>query len=255
MLGSRAAAWFTLAPQWQSWNSALIVQVARGLSDPQGGKLTTMMTFENDLHSELEGIRLSLGTFKSPLPAIWFMLLNSPSSRKLAVEVVQDHSHEKTTARNGWVPFSTKTTLIIWNCIIEMPQVNEDSYKQRFFVVVQSLSRVWLFETPWAAACQAALPFTISQSLLKFMSIESVTSSNHLTRCHPLHLLPSIFPSIRVFSNELALCIRWPNYWSFSFSISPSDEYSGLISFKIDLFDLLAASQDSSPAPQFKSKL
>ena len=212
------------------------------------------MTFEKDLHSELEGIRLSLRTFKSPLPAIWFVLLNSPSSRKLAVEDVQGHSHEKTTARNGWVPFSTKTILKIWNYITEMPQVNEDSYKQRF-VVVQSLSHVWLFETPWAAAWQASLPFTVSQSLLKLMSIESVTSSNHLIRCHPLHLLPSIFPSIRVFSNELALHIRWPKYWSFSFSISPSDEYSGLISLRIDLFDLLAVSQDSSPAPQFESKL
>ena len=207
-----------------------------------------MMTFDNDLHSELEGIRLSLGTFKSPLPAIWFVLLNSPSSRKLAVEDVQDHSHEKTTTRNSWVLFSTKTTLIIWNCIIEIPQVNKDSYKKYFVVVVQSLSCVWLFETPWPAACQASLPFTISQSLLKLMCIESVMSSNLLTLCHPLHLLPSIFPSIRVFSNE-GLHIRWPKYWSFSFSISPSNEYSGLISFGIDLFDLLAVSRDSSPAP------
>ena len=94
--------------------------------------------------------------------------------------------------------------------------------------------------TPWTAACQASLSFTISWSLLKFMSIESVTPSNHLILCHSLLLLPSILPSIRVFSNELVLRIRRPKYWSFSFSISTSNEYSGLISFRIDWFDLLA---------------
>ena len=88
--------------------------------------------------------------------------------------------------------------------------------------------------------CQASLSFTISRSLLKLMSIESVMPSNHLILCHPLPLLPSIFPSIRVFSNELALCIRWPKYWGFSFSISLPNEYSGLISFRIDWFDLFA---------------
>ena len=107
-------------------------------------------------------------------------------------------------------------------------------------LVVQSLSHVSLFATPWTAACQASLSFTISQSLLKLMCIESVMPSNHLILCHPLLLLPSIFPRIRVFSNESALCIRWPKYWSFSFSISPSNEYSGLISSRIDWFDLLA---------------
>ena len=91
------------------------------------------------------------------------------------------------------------------------------------FSSVQSLSRVRLFVTPWTAACQASLPITNSQSLLKLMSIESVMPSNHLILCHSLLLLPSIFPSIRVFSNELVLCIRWPKYWSFSFSISPSN--------------------------------
>ena len=104
---------------------------------------------------------------------------------------------------------------------------------------VQSLSRVWLFTTPWTAACQVSLSFTIFQSLLKLTSIESIMPSNHLILCCPLLLLPSIFPSIRVFSNESVLCIRWPKYWSFSFSISPSNEYSGLISFRIDWFDLL----------------
>ena len=111
-----------------------------------------------------------------------------------------------------------------------------------FFLIssVQLLSRVWLFATPWIAACQASLSITNSRSLLKFMSIESVMPSNHLILCHPLILPPSIFPSIGVFSNESVLRIRWPKYWSFSFSISPSNEYSGLISFRIDLLDLLA---------------
>ena len=94
--------------------------------------------------------------------------------------------------------------------------------------------------TPWTAARQASLSFTITWSLLKLMSVESVMPPNHLVICHPFLLLPSIFPSIRVFPNELALHIRWPKYWSFSFSISPSNEYSGLISFRIDRFDLLA---------------
>ena len=105
---------------------------------------------------------------------------------------------------------------------------------------VQSLSRVQLLVTPWAAACQASLSFTVSQSFLKFTSIESVMPSNHLILCCPLLFLPSIFPSIRVFSNESVLHIRWPKYWSFSFSISPSNEYSGLISFRMDWFDLLS---------------
>ena len=95
--------------------------------------------------------------------------------------------------------------------------------------------------TPWAAACHASLSFTISQSLIKLMSIESVIPSNHLILCLPLLLLPSIFPSIRVFSNESVLCIKWPKFWSFSYSISPFCEYSGLISFRIDWSDLLTA--------------
>ena len=107
------------------------------------------------------------------------------------------------------------------------------------FSSVQSLSRVQLFATPWATARQAFLSITNSQSLLKLMSIESVMPSNHLILCHPL-LLPSIFPNIRAFSNESVLCIRWPKDWSFSFSISPSNDYSGLISFRMDWLDLLA---------------
>ena len=97
--------------------------------------------------------------------------------------------------------------------------------------------------TPWTAACQASLSFTVSQSLLRLMSIESVMSSNHLIFCHRLLLLPSEFPSIRVFSSESVLGIRWPKGWSFSFSISPSSEYSELISFRIDPFDLLAVQE------------
>ena len=111
--------------------------------------------------------------------------------------------------------------------------------KEEREVVVQSLSHVWLFVTPWMAVCQASLSFPISRSLLKLTYIELVMPSNHLILCRLL-LLPSIFPSIRVFSNESALCIRWPKYWSFSFSIGPSNEYSGLVSYRIDWLDLLA---------------
>ena len=108
------------------------------------------------------------------------------------------------------------------------------------FSSVQSLSRVWLFLTPWTAARQASLTITNSRSLLKLMPIESVMPSNHLILCHPLLLPPSIFPSIRVFSSETVLRMRWPKYWSFSFSISPSKEHPGLISFRMDWWDLLA---------------
>ena len=107
-------------------------------------------------------------------------------------------------------------------------------------IVVQQLSYVRFFASPGTAARQASLSFTIAQSLLKVMSIESVMPFNHLILCRPLILLHSIFPSIRVFSNESALHIRWPKYWSFSFSISPSSEYLGLISFRMDWFALLA---------------
>ena len=123
------------------------------------------------------------------------------------------------------------------------------------FNTVQSLSRVRFFTTTLTAACQASLSFTVSWNLLKLMSIESVMPSNHLILCHLLLLLPSIFPSIRVFFNELALPIRWPKYWSLSFSISPSNEYSELISFRIDWFDILGVqgTLTSPPASQFES--
>ena len=122
----------------------------------------------------------------------------------------------------GHSPFLRQITFHLWN------------------VVVQSLSRVRLFVTPWTAARQASLSFTISRSLLKLMSIESVMPSNRLILCLSFLLLPSTFPSVRVFSSESVLHIRWPKYWSFSFSISPSNEYSGLISFRIDWLNLLA---------------
>ena len=108
------------------------------------------------------------------------------------------------------------------------------------FSSVQSLSLVWLFATPWTAPHRASLSITNSRSLLKLMSIQLVMPSNHLILCHRLLLLPSIFPSIRVFSNESILRIRWPKYWSFSFSISPSNEHLGLIAFRMDWLDLLA---------------
>ena len=110
----------------------------------------------------------------------------------------------------------------------------DETFLESQFSSVQSLSHVQFFVTPWTAARQPSLSITNSQNLLKLTSIESVMPSNHLILCRSLFLLPSIFPSIRVFSNESALCIRWPTYWSFSFSISPSNEYSGLISFRID---------------------
>ena len=123
------------------------------------------------------------------------------------------------------------------------------------FSSVQSLSHVQLFATPWTAACQTSLSITNSQSLPKLMSVELVMLFYHLILCHPLLLLPSIFPSIKVFSNESALCIRWPKYWSFSFNISPCSEHPGLISSRMDWLDLLAVqgTLKSSPTQQFKS--
>ena len=121
---------------------------------------------------------------------------------------------------------------------LEKYEIYSEYYEQSSF---QLLSPVRLFTTPWIAARQASLSITYSRSLLKLMPIKLVMPSNHLILCCPLLLPPSIFPSIRVFSNESVLCIRWPEYWSFSFSISPSNEYSGLTSFRIDWLNLLAA--------------
>ena len=122
------------------------------------------------------------------------------------------------------------TTFLLWGIPLDIPIQ---------FSSVQSLTHVQLFETPWTAAHQASLSIISSWSLLKLLSIESVMLSNHLILCRPLLLPPSFFPSIRVFSSESVLCIRWPKYWSFSFSISPFNEYSGLISFRMDWLDLL----------------
>ena len=137
----------------------------------------------------------------------------------------------------------------------ENPKLNQ--LKQgRGLSSVQMLSHVWLFATPWTAACQAFLSITNSRSLLKLMSIKSVMPSNHLILCRPLLLLPSIFPSIRIFSKESLLHIKWPQYWNFSFSISPSNEYSGLISFRMNWLDFLAVQgtlQSLLQQTQFKS--
>ena len=131
---------------------------------------------------------------------------------------------------------------------------HEGPFSSVQFSPVQSLSCVLLFVTPWIAAHQASLSITNSLSLLKLMSIELVMPSNHPILWRPLLLLPSIFPSIRVTSDESALQIRWPKYWNFSFSISPSNEYSGLISFRMDWLDLLHGQGTlKSPSPWFKS--
>ena len=121
-----------------------------------------------------------------------------------------------------------------------LDRYNDSKLWKYQFSSVQSLSRVWLFATPWIAACQASVSIINTQSSLKLMSIESVMPSSHLILCRPLLLLLPIPPSIRVFSNESTLCMRWPKYWSFSFSISPSNEHLGLISFRMDWLDLLA---------------
>ena len=123
------------------------------------------------------------------------------------------------------------------------------------FGSIHSLSHVQLFATPWTAACQASLSITNSWRLLKFISIESVMPSNHLILCHPLLLLPSILPSVMVISDESGLCIRWTKYWTFSFSIGPTSEHSGFISFRIDVGYPCSPrdSKESSPTPQFKN--
>ena len=126
----------------------------------------------------------------------------------------------------GWRPWGLKELATTY-------RLHNSKYRGVQFSSVQALSHVWFFATPRTAAHQASLSITNSSSLLKLMSIQSVMPSNHLICCHPLLILPSIFPSIRVFSKALVLCIRWSEYWSFSFSINPSNKYSGLISFRI----------------------
>ena len=141
--------------------------------------------------------------------------------------------------RNLRITSGPRNFRVFWS-ELEMSQVSADLNCRGAVCccsVTKSCPTLW---DPWTAACQSSLSFTISQSLLKLMSFELVMPSKHLILCYSLLLLPSVFPSIRVFSNDSALCTRWPKYWSFSFNISPSSEYSGLISIWIDWFDLLA---------------
>ena len=152
-------------------------------------------------------------------------------------------SHKSLFAHNSKRSFIGKKRKVI---------VIQEFFLSSMISLVQLLSCVRLSVTPWITACQASLSITNSRSLIKLMTIELVMPSNHLILCRPLLLLPSSFPSIGVFSNESVLCIRWWNYWSFSFSIGPSSAYSGLISFGMDWFDLLGV-QESFPVPQFKS--
>ena len=145
--------------------------------------------------------------------------------------------------KTGWIFLSVDTeklSICIYICTSVFVECLDNSHTTFISQSVQSFSRVQLFATPWITARQASLSITNSWSLLKLMSIKSVMPSSPLTLCRPLLLLPPIPPSIRLFSNELTLCMRWPNYWSFSFSISPSNEHPGLISFRIDWLDLLA---------------
>ena len=170
-----------------------------------------------------------------------------PLAQDLGLEAVMHHFHCILLAKA--VPYHPDPNKEDIDMLLE-----EKSDKS---VVFQLLSHVRIFATPWSAAHQASLSFTISWSLLKFMSTESVMPSNHLILCHPLLLLPSAFPRIRVFSSKLVLHIRWPKYLCFSFNISPSNEYSGLISFRVDRLDGSPCnprdSQEFSPIPQFKS--
>ena len=173
-----------------------------------------------------------------------------------AFQALQEHVWPCFSTPFPWVPqsfFSPFTPR--QSVLLTLKSMDRLYHRGSQFSSVQSLSRVQLSATPWIAARQAFLSITNSRSLLKLMSIKSVMPSNHLILCRPLLLLPPIPPSIRVFSNESTLRMRWPTYWSFSFSISPSNEHPGLISIRMDWLDLLAVqgSQESSPTPQFKS--
>ena len=156
-----------------------------------------------------------------------FLIAFLPRSKCLHISLLQSLSAVILEPKKNSVTTST-FSLSFCQCFVSVQ-----------FISVQSLSRVWLFVIPWTAAHQASLSITSSWNLPKLMSIESVMPSNHLILCHPLLLPPSIFPSIRGFSKESALRIRWPQYWSFSFNISPSNEHPGLISFRMDLLALL----------------
>jgi len=152
----------------------------------------------------------------------------SPSLRSGNTTILFHHDYKASLLQQAGWPQSDSLEIAM--------EIRTHAFKDLIAVVIQSLSHVRFFATPWAAARQASLSFTISWSLLKLLSIESVMPSNHLILCRPLLLPPSIFPSIRVFSNESVIHISWPKYWNFSFSFSPSNEYSGLISFRTDWF-------------------
>ena len=184
------------------------------------------------------------------------MIPNNPSYHTINKTRIQVHLFRRYKLVNiltFWGPLNigSRITLILRN-------LKNVSFRLRHMETqsVQSLSHIWLFTTPWTEACQGFPVHCYSWSLLKFMSIELVMPSNCLILCSPLLLLPSFFPSIKVFSNESVFCIRWSKYLSFSFSISPSNEYLGLISFRVDWFDLLNCprdSQESSLKPKLKS--
>ena len=157
------------------------------------------------------------------------------------------------TAQLTFSLFSNDTVFFFFSISYKL-KLNHISEGAIVIFIVQSLSHVQFFVTQWTAVCQPSVSITVFLSLLKLMSIESVMPSNRFILCQLLLLLSSIFPRIRVLSNESALRIRWPKYWNFTFSISPSNKYSGLISIRIDWFDLaVQGSQESSPTPQFKS--
>ena len=168
----------------------------------------------------------------------WCLLGTDSEVRESSLEVCVRMCRHLLLGTPGAWGWSHTSSLLV--CRFEPGRYRPRGPSSGYFVVVQSLNCVWLFVTPWPAARQLPFFSTISRSSLKFMSIESVMLSNHLILCHPLLLLPSVFPSILAFSNELALRIRWPKYWSFSVSIRPSNEYSGLISFRMDWLDRLA---------------
>ena len=175
---------------------------------------------------EVDSTRASSGNVVLLTP--WFFFFFFEKSRIVREKLI--------IAATGISHSCPNTALLLWVFLVSYTYQKGNSVQ---FSSVQSLSRVQLFVTSWTAAHQASLSITNSRSSHKLMSIESVMPSNHLILCCPLLLLSSIFPSIRVFSNESVLCIRWPKYWSFSFNISPSNQYSGLISFRMDWLDLL----------------
>ena len=202
------------------------------------------------MHGSLEYCLNGMKYFKKKSRIIWMAV-----KLRIAIFVKQNVIFKTTQSRNitlillvGKLKIRSVTGQVITNITLDRVLKSRNPFYQSsfhatvqpFFSSVQSLSRVWLFATPWIAACQASLSITSSRSSLRLTSIESVMLSSHLILCRPLLLLPPIPPSIRVFSNKSALRMRWPKYWSFSFSIIPSKEIPGLISFRVDWLDLLA---------------